>query len=102
MAFHFDKQEQCARESRRRGDLRDELNAFLFASRPQDAYRVSKQVTMGENVSAEDWAQRGRRALDVGQIGDAMASFRQALMLDAKAHVPEQARREFAKRTNRE
>jgi cytochrome c-type biogenesis protein CcmH/NrfG len=60
------------------------MHAFRFAQ----AHALAKKVTARKDVRAADWVERGHAAMSIGDVSDALASFRQALKLDEKAPVP--------------
>jgi WD40 repeat protein/tetratricopeptide (TPR) repeat protein len=69
-------------------DRNARIQALRDASRPAEAYDLARRLTDDRPKDAAAWALRGDLAHDVGQVADALASFRRALACDPDAELP--------------
>lgn len=95
--LHFDAalwRELDARVARLEGaaDPRERARALGAAYRFEECCSAWRRVTERDDARAADWAEYGRRALQVGEAGEALRAFRVALELDPAAPVPPHAR----------
>jgi hypothetical protein len=70
---------------------------LLSARRYTEAHAVAKKVTGQRKAAATDWLLRGELAMQVGDVKDALDSFRKVRSLDIRIPVPEYARRDAKK-----
>ena len=74
------------------GDLGGQLTPLIKGMRFAEAHALAKKWTEKEGKFTQPWLARGQAAMQVGDVADAVASFKKALEIDPKVNLSEYAR----------